>query len=73
VFGHLLGLGSLDGLEKPLAHKQASLPITLGGIRLILTSIIALVTYLESWTFVTSIIAARFMVNQHPFFLETLV
>ncbi len=37
VFGHLLGPRSFDNLERSLAHKQASLPITLGGIGFILT------------------------------------
>jgi hypothetical protein len=73
VFGQFLGLRSLDGLERPLAYKQASFLINLGGIGLILTSIIALIAYLGSWAFVISIIAAKFMVDQHPFFLEGLV
>jgi len=38
VFGHHLDLGSLDSLKRPLACKQASLPITFGGIRFISTS-----------------------------------
>jgi hypothetical protein len=72
VFGHLLGLGSFNSLEGPLAHKQASLPITFDGIRLILTSTIAPVAYLGSWALIDSVIAFRFMVDQCPFLLEVL-
>jgi hypothetical protein len=63
VVGHLLGLGSIDGCEKPLAHKQAFPPINLGGMGLILTSIIASIAYLGNWILVISIIAVNFMVN----------
>jgi hypothetical protein len=72
MFGYLLGLGSFDSLERPLAHKQASLPITFSGFGLILTSTISPIAYLGSWALVTLVIATKFMVDQHPFFLETL-
>jgi hypothetical protein len=72
VFGRLLGLGSFDSLERLLAHKQASLSITFGGVRFILTSTIALIAYLKSWVLVALVIVARFMVNQRPFLLEAL-
>jgi hypothetical protein len=72
VFGHLLGLGSFDSLEGPLAHKHASLPITFGGIRLMSTSTIAPVAYIGSWALVDLVIAFRFMVYQCPFLLEVL-
>jgi hypothetical protein len=72
MFGCLLGLGSFESPERPLTHKQASLPITFGGVRLILTSTITPTTYLNSWAFVVSIIATRFMVDQCHFFLEAL-
>jgi hypothetical protein len=38
-----------------------------------LTSNVALATHLGTWTLVTSIIVAKFMVNQHSFFFETLI
>jgi hypothetical protein len=69
MFGHLLGLRSFDSPEGPLFHKQVVLSIILGGISVISTSI-GPTTYLMNWAFVISIIAARFMVNQHPFLLE---
>ncbi len=72
MFGHLLGLGFFDILKGLLTHKQTSLPITLGGIKLILTSTIAPINYLGSWAFIVSIIAIKFMVNQNPFILEAL-
>jgi hypothetical protein len=53
-------------------HKQASFLVTLGHIKLILMTTIAPTTYLRSWALVTSIIAARFMVDQHPFLFEVL-
>jgi hypothetical protein len=62
----------LDSPERPLACKQASFPIILGGIDHIPTSTIAPTTYLRSWALVVSIVVVRFMVNQRPFFLEAL-
>jgi hypothetical protein len=53
-------------------HKQASFPITFGGIGLISTVTIAPTTCLRNWVFVALIIAARFMVEQHPFLFEAL-
>jgi hypothetical protein len=72
MFGRLLGPRSFDNPKRPLACEQASLPIIFNGIGLILTPTITTIAYLGSWAFVTSIIVARFMVNQHPFLLETL-
>jgi len=72
MFGHLLGLGSFDSPERPLAHKQTSLPITFGGIKFILTSTIAPTTYLRSWALVVLIIIAKFIVNWRPFLLKAL-
>ncbi len=69
VFRCLLGPGSFDSLEGPLAHKQASFPITFGGIGLISTSTSAPTTYLGSWAFVVSVKVTRFMVDQCPFLL----
>jgi hypothetical protein len=71
VFGHLLGLGSFNSLEGLLAHKQVSLPITFSGVEHILTSTIALIGYLGSWTFIISVMAVRFMDDQRLFLLET--
>jgi hypothetical protein len=62
VFGHLLSSGSFN--KGPLARKQASFPITFRGI--ISTS------YLRSWAFVILVIAARFIVDHHPFLLKAL-
>jgi hypothetical protein len=73
VFRCLLGPRTFDSLERPLACKQASLPIILGGISFIPIATIALITYLGSWAFIAPIITARFMVNQQPFLLEALV
>jgi hypothetical protein len=73
VFGHLLGPGSFDSPKRFLACKQSYIPITFGGIGLILTFIIGPTIYLRSWALVFSIIVVRLMVNQRPFFLEALV
>jgi hypothetical protein len=72
MFGRLLGPRSFDNLEKLLARKQASLPITFDGIGFITTATFAPTTYIWSWAFVASIIIGRFMVNQHPFLFESL-
>jgi hypothetical protein len=72
MFRHLLGLGSFDNPEKPLVHKQGSLPMIFGGVEFILTSTIAPTTYLGSWALVVSIIVVRFMVDHRPFLLEAL-
>jgi hypothetical protein len=73
VFEHLLGPGSFNSPERFITYKQTAFPIILGGIGLIPTSTIALTSYLRSWAFVALILVVRFMVNQHPFFLEALV
>jgi hypothetical protein len=72
VFRCLLGLGSFYSLKRVLAYKRAFLPITFNGIRFIPKTTITLITYLGSWAFVASIIAVRFMVNQHPCLFEAL-
>jgi hypothetical protein len=60
-------------IQDPLiAHKQISFPIAFGGIRLILTTTIALIAYLGRWTFIVSIITIKFIVDQHPFLIEPL-
>jgi hypothetical protein len=71
MFRCLLGLESFDDPKGPLAHKQASLPITFNGIGLILMTIIAL-AYLRSWALVTTIITVSLMVDQCPFLFEAL-
>jgi hypothetical protein len=71
-FEHLLGLESFDNPERPLAHKQVFFPITFGGIGLIPMATITSSTYLRSWALVASIVAIRFMVDQHPFLFEAL-
>ncbi len=48
IFGHLLGLGSFDSPNGPLIHKQTSFPISFNGVKLILTSTIALTAYLRN-------------------------
>jgi hypothetical protein len=72
VLGCFLGPRSFDNFERPLACKQASLPIIVGGIGLILMTTITLTTYLGSWAFIASIIVTRFIVDQHLFLLEAL-
>jgi hypothetical protein len=72
VFGCLLGLRSFDNPKGCLVHKQASLPITFGGIKFILTTTMIPTTYLWSWALVASIIVVRFMVDQRPFLFEAL-
>jgi hypothetical protein len=72
MFGHFLHLGSFDSLERFLACKQASLPITFGGVKLILTSTIALVACLGNWALVVLVIVVKFMVDQWFFLLKAL-
>jgi hypothetical protein len=72
MFGCLLGPWSFDSLKGPLTYKHAFLPITFNGIEFISMATITPTTYLRSWSLVTSIIIVRFMVDQQPFFLETL-
>jgi len=63
VFGHLLGSRSFDILEGPLVHKQASLPISFGIVKFILTIAITLIVCLRNWAFVILVITTRFMVD----------
>ncbi len=72
MFGCLLGPWSFDSPKGPLTHKHAFLPIIFNGIEFIPIATIAPITYLGSWALVVSIIVVRFMVDQQPFFLETL-
>jgi hypothetical protein len=72
VFRRLLGPISFDNLEGLVANKQASLPITFGGIKIIPITTIAPTSYLRNWAFITSFIAVMFMVDQRPFLLEAL-
>jgi hypothetical protein len=72
MFRHLLSPRSFDSLKGLLAHKQVFFLITFDGIRFILIATIALVAYLVNWAFVNLIIGVRFMVDQCPFFIETL-
>jgi hypothetical protein len=72
VFGCLLGPRFFDSPKRPLAHKQAFLPIIFDGVKFISTSTIIPTTYLRNWAFVISIVVARFMVDQCPFILEAL-
>jgi hypothetical protein len=72
MFAGLLGPRSFDSPWGPLVRKQASFPITFGGIGFVSTSTITRTIYLRSWAFVIAIIVDRFMLNQHPFLLEAL-
>ncbi len=72
MFGHFLHPRSFDSLERLLAHKQASLPITFDGVGFISTSTITPIAYLGNWAFVVSIIVVRFMVDQCIFLLRAL-
>jgi hypothetical protein len=47
----------LDSSKGHLSRKQASLPITFGGVEFTLTSTIASAAYLGSWAFVILVIA----------------
>jgi hypothetical protein len=66
-----LGPRFFDSPKGPLIHKQAFLPITFDGVKLISTSTIAPTTYLGNWAFVISVVIARFMLDQCPFLLAT--
>jgi hypothetical protein len=72
MFGHLLGPKSLDSFKRLLACKQAHLPMTFSGIKLIPIATITPTSYLRSWGLVILIIAARFMVDQRPFLHKAL-
>ncbi len=72
VFGRLLGPRFFNNLERPLAYKQTSFPIIIGGINLILIATINPTTYLRNWALITLIIMTRFMFDQHPFLFKAL-
>jgi len=72
VFECLLGPRSFDSPKRPLARKQALLPIIFDGIRVIPTTTITPIAYLEGWVLITLIIVTRFMVDHCPFLLEAL-
>jgi hypothetical protein len=73
MFGCLLGPWFFDSPKGPIVHKHASLLITLDGIEFIPMATITPTIYLGNWALITSIIVVRFIVNQQPFFLETLM
>jgi hypothetical protein len=72
LFGCFLGPRSFDNPLGFLIHKQASLLITFGGVKLILTTTITPVTYLGNWALIVSIIVVKFMIDQHPFLSKAL-
>jgi len=72
MFGCFLGPRSFDSPKGPLIHKEAYLPIAFGGIKLIQTTTIIVITYLGSWDLGALIIIVMFMVDQHPFLFEAL-
>jgi hypothetical protein len=47
-------------------------PISNGGIGLISMKVITPVAYLGSWALIAFIIASRFLLDFHPFFLEAI-
>jgi hypothetical protein len=63
MFGHLLGPKSFDSPERPLAYKQAYLPMTFGGIGLIPIATITPIAYLGNWALIISIIVVTFVVD----------
>jgi hypothetical protein len=72
MFKRLLGQGSFDSLKGPLYHQQTFFLITFNGIGFIRTTTITLITYLGKWALVVSIIAIKFMIDQHPFLFGAL-
>jgi hypothetical protein len=48
MFGYLLSPRSFDSLKEILAHKHASLPIAINGIKFILTTTITPIAYLNN-------------------------
>jgi hypothetical protein len=72
AFRHLLRPRSFDNPKGPFARKQASLSITFNGIEFKSTATITSTNYLKNWALLTSVIAVRYMVDQHPFLLEAL-
>jgi hypothetical protein len=72
MFKCFLGPRSFDSLKGLLAYNQTSFPITFGDIGFILIATIVPIAYLGNQTFIASMIATKFMVNQCPFLLETL-
>jgi hypothetical protein len=72
VFGCLLHSRFFDNLKGLSIHKQASFPIIFDGIKFILTSTNAPITYLGWVVLVILAITIRFTVDQHPFLLEDL-
>jgi hypothetical protein len=53
-----------------LVRWQMAFPIFNGGIRLMSSKFIALVTYLGSWALVAFVITSRFLLHSRPFLLE---
>jgi hypothetical protein len=72
MFGCLLGPWSFNSPKGPLVRKHVSFLIIFDGIGLIPIATITPTTCLRNWAFVTSIIVAKFFIDQQPFFFETL-
>ncbi len=72
MFGCLSDQGSFNNFERFLAHKQTFFPITLSNFEFVSTSTTTPTTYLGSRAVVVFIITIKYMVDQHPFLLETL-
>lgn len=67
-----MGLGSLDYPRTPLVRQQVFISISHGGINFISIQLIASTTCLGSWTFITPIIVARFLLDHRLFLLEAI-
>ncbi len=70
IFERFLGPSSLECPKALLVRWQMAFPIFNGGIRLMSSKFIALVTYLGSWALVAFVITSRFLLHSRPFLLE---
>jgi len=72
IFERLLGQCLLECLKAFLVCQYVVFPIFSGGVGLISSEVIALAAYLGSWALIAPVIASRFLLDSHTFFLEVI-
>ncbi len=72
IFEKLVGLGSLECFKAFLIHQDVAFPISSGGVRLIFSEVIALITYLGSWALFVPFVSSMFFLDFCPFLVEVI-
>ncbi len=70
VCGDIMGLGSWESFQGPLARRHARLPISFGGISLFSMEDCAPSAFLRNWALVVSYLCSKFRIFDRPILEE---